>query len=256
MIRLFNLVEQKEMGGVLENQGSVNVIESCKSHALTGTEQGTIGVWRCKDWTNLHAFKGHRKAITGLALHPSSRMAISTGKDKRLYLWNLIKARPVFKYRTDQVLEELIWSPCGYFFIARTGSEVRYFNVECNFRDEFVKFKHTSQLVNIGFMGRSDCVFAADYFGEIVMWKLGNGCITFKASESRLSRACFIEVNERKIIVTASTLGEIAVWNVTAAVASLMTSERNTVLQIENAKDMLVFSINLKCRCSALVVTQ
>ena len=44
MIRLYHLKEKKEMGGVLENLGSINMIESCKSHALTGTEQGSISV--------------------------------------------------------------------------------------------------------------------------------------------------------------------------------------------------------------------
>ena len=242
------------MGGVLENQGSVNLIESCKSHTLTGTEQGTIGIWRCKDWTNLHTFKGHRKAVTGLALHPSSRLAISVGKDKRFYLWNLIKARPVYKCRMDAVLEDLSWSPCGLFFLARTGPEVRVFNVECNLREEYLVLKHSAQLVSAGFMGCSDYIFAGDFFGEIIMWKLGKGSISFKASEARLCKVCYTEVDGRKILVTATTLGEVSVWNITAAVDSLKQSQKDSVLQIENASDMLISTINLKCRCSALVL--
>jgi protein MAK11 len=242
------------MGGLLENLGSINAIDSCKTHALTGTEQGKISIWRCKDWTNLHTLKGHRKPITAIALHPSDRLAISTGKDRRLYLWNLIKARAAYKVQMDVVLEEIHWSPCGQFFVARTGKEIRCYNVECNIKEEFLRYPHTSQLVSLGFLGRSDCIHAGDFSGEVILWKINRGTISFKAHTSRLFKTCYIESETRKILITITTLGELSIWNITSAVNSLLSLTKNSVLVIENPLDMQVYTTDLKCRCSSIVV--
>lgn len=252
MIRIFHLAELKEMGGVFENQGSIEHIESCKSHVLTGTDQGKISIWRTKDWTNLHSFKGHRKAITGLALHPSSRMLISTGRDRKLYLWNLVKARPSFKTRLDIVLEEIQWSPCGNFFIGKNYREVRIFNAECNFKDEFVRFMHSVQIVSIGFLGCSECFFIGDFTGEIVLSRIGRGSISFKAHDGRLCKAVFIQQELRKIIVTVSTMGEVRVWNVTSIFKALGDTVKNGFFKVDNVQDLMLMEVDLKCRCSTV----
>lgn len=86
MIRIFHLKEKRELGAVLENLGSVNSIDSCKSHFLTGNDQGKVCIWRTKDWTLLHSLKGHKATVNSISLHPSNRMAISIGRDNKLYL--------------------------------------------------------------------------------------------------------------------------------------------------------------------------
>ena len=109
--------------------------------------------------------------------------------------------------------------------------------------------------MSIGFLGRSDCVFLADFIGEIVFWKLGRGSISYKAHSSKLSMANFLELDGRKIFVTITTLGELSIWNITAAIDALHNTEKNSILHIDNPADMLVFSTNLNCRCSSMIVS-
>ena len=256
MIRIFNITERKEMGGVLENLGSVNMIESCKSHVITGSEQGMITIWRRKDWTNMHVFKAHRSAVTGLALHPSEKMLISSGRDRKVMLWNMVKARASYKTRLERAIEELQWSPCGNFFIGRMQYEVRYFSPECNLKEEFVRFRHNQTIVNCGFLADSDTIFVADMQAEVILWKLRKGTISFKAHDTRLCRASFVMIENRRILVTVTTLGELKIWNITAAVNALKDTEKGSDMKIENPDDMLIFTTDLKCRCSSLAVSQ
>ena len=252
MIRIFNITEGKEMGGVLENLGSVNIIESCKSHTLTGSEQGKISVWRNKDWTNLHTFKGHRSSIVGLALHPSNRLAISTGKDRRLYLWNLVKARPSFMSRLDTVLEDLTWSPCGLFYMGHSEREIRIFSVESNLREDFVGYLHNNAVVAAAFIGSSNYFFYADLFGEVVIRALNHGSISFNAGPGRLSKVVAVTSENRKILITASTQGVLKIWNITSVLAAVVNTGKKDELKIENSDDLVLFICELNCRVSAL----
>jgi protein MAK11 len=252
MIRIFHLLEGKEMGGVLENLGSVNMLEACKSHTLTGSEQGRVSIWRNKDWTNLHTFKGHRSSVSGLALHPSARLAISTGKDKRLILWNLVKARPSFKCKLDVVLEDLQWSKCGLFYLGHTDREVRIFSVESNLREDFVVIDHSSPIVAADFLGSSNFLFLADLNGEVVLHCLNKGSITFNTCSGRLSKVVSICTPTRTLLITTSTQGQLKIWNVSSAITAFQTMQKKDSLKIENSEEMIVFQCELNCRVSAL----
>ena len=41
---------------------------------------GTITVWAAPSWDCLKTLAGHRAEVTGLAVHPSGRMALSTSR--------------------------------------------------------------------------------------------------------------------------------------------------------------------------------
>ena len=156
----------------------------------------------------------------------------------------------------DCVLEDIQWSPCGCFFIAKNSKEVRYYHCECNIKDEYIVMTHDLQIVSIGFLGQSDCLFIADFSGQVILWKINRGKIAFKAHDTRLCKVCFIELDNRKLLVTATTLGEISVWNITSALSSLFATEKNSYFQIENANEMKIFSVEINCRCSSVAISE
>ncbi|CAG9325525.1 PAK1IP1 [Blepharisma stoltei] len=258
MIRIFHLNERKELGAVLENSGSVNSIASCKSHFLTGNDQGKVCIWRMKDFTMLHSLKGHRSSVNGLSLHPSSRMALSVGKDNRLYLWNLIKARISFRQRYYFPLEEVHWSPCGYFFAIRSYRNVYYFNSETNIKEDYITLTHTSQLNTCGFLGKSDLIAAGDNNGEIVIWKINGGSLSFKAHSIRITKLQYTEIEtsngKRGVLISLTTQGEVSIWNVTPIQDAIESLTPGQNMKVDNNEDLLITSINLNCRCSSLAV--
>jgi WD40 repeat protein len=152
MLRVYEIEKKLELGSLLESQGSINAIDSTPTHVICGNDQGKVTIWRTKDWSLLHSMKGHKKAVTGLSLHPSQRMALSVGRDNRLYLWNLITGRPAFKHKLKTSVEEVAWSPCGEFFAISSFRNILYYNIHSNIKEEYTELKCDKQLTSICFI--------------------------------------------------------------------------------------------------------
>ncbi|GKT36874.1 hypothetical protein ADUPG1_009764 [Aduncisulcus paluster] len=109
---LYNVSYSKSYGVV--DQGdyvtSIEFIPSKQSYFLTGCEDGNIRLYRTKDFTPMLVMKGHRAPVTGLSAHPSGRMALSTGKDKRLRLWNLMSGKQEIQTLLEEECFFLSWN--------------------------------------------------------------------------------------------------------------------------------------------------
>lgn len=120
-IRIYDLQKRKELGTLLQHQGSItklyfsnetdNNINDDENNdegensgstyplhkkgkwLLSASEDGTIMIWRTKDWEKFGVLKGHRGSVEDLAIHPTGRIAISVGADATIRLWNLMTAK-------------------------------------------------------------------------------------------------------------------------------------------------------------------
>jgi len=54
--------------------------KTCKDPGCPCSADGTITVWAAPSWDCLKTLAGHRSEVTGLAVHPSGRMALSTSR--------------------------------------------------------------------------------------------------------------------------------------------------------------------------------
>ncbi len=119
-IRIFDAEKRMEKGVVDQHTGSVTGLQfvgTAGRHALSTSEDGTICIWRCRDWALLHILGGHKAGICGLDVHHSGRMALSVSKDRTMRLWNLLEGRPAFIKRLKEVAEGGVkWSPRGTRF--------------------------------------------------------------------------------------------------------------------------------------------
>lgn len=62
-----------------------------KSHLLSASEDGTLCLFRSRDWAVLRALKGHKGPVNCVAVHPSGKVALSVGKDRTLRMWDLMR---------------------------------------------------------------------------------------------------------------------------------------------------------------------
>ena len=119
-IRIYDLQKRKEIGTLLQHQGSItkllfsNEIENQPEESkdkekndeslrfpthksgrwlLSASDDGTILIWRSKDWEKFGVLKGHRGPVYDVAIHPSGRVAVSVGADSTVRLWNLMTAK-------------------------------------------------------------------------------------------------------------------------------------------------------------------
>jgi protein MAK11 len=85
------LRKRKELGSLLQHEGSITTIQFfSKTYMFSGSEDGTICIWRTKDWECLKILKGHKGRVNSLAIHPSGKIALSVSIDKTVRLWNLL----------------------------------------------------------------------------------------------------------------------------------------------------------------------
>ncbi|BFZ63376.1 Protein mak11 [Saitoella coloradoensis] len=126
IIKLYDLKLRKDLGTLHAHNGSITHLSfPTKQHLLSSDSTGTIVVWRTKDWENMATMKqkssvqGGKKGITSFAAHPSGKIALSVGEDRRVTLWNLMTARraavnklPLQPTKLGDPLS-VAWSPSG-----------------------------------------------------------------------------------------------------------------------------------------------
>lgn len=93
-LRIYDLKKRKDLGSLVQHNGAITALRFySRTHLLSASEDGTICIWRTRDWECMATMKGHKGRVNGLSVHPSGKIAISVGKDKTLRLWNLMTGR-------------------------------------------------------------------------------------------------------------------------------------------------------------------
>ena len=64
-----------------------------RSHLLSASEDGTLCLFRARDWAVLRVLKGHKGRVNSVAVHPSGKVALSVGKDRALRMWDLMRGK-------------------------------------------------------------------------------------------------------------------------------------------------------------------
>ncbi|GLI69685.1 hypothetical protein VaNZ11_014373 [Volvox africanus] len=101
LIHMYDMKAERDLGILLNPcDGAVPCLEffmpesrSAPSHMLSGSADGAINIWRCKDWEHLKVMRGHKASVNSLAVHRSGRLALSVARDKAIRMWNLSKGR-------------------------------------------------------------------------------------------------------------------------------------------------------------------
>lgn len=74
--------------------GSITHLEfPSRSHLLSASEDGTLCLFRARDWAVLRELKGHKGRVNSVAVHQSCKVALSVGKDRTLRMWDLMRGK-------------------------------------------------------------------------------------------------------------------------------------------------------------------
>jgi protein MAK11 len=69
-IKLYDLKLRKEIGNLTHHHGSITCLGwAGKSHLLTASEDGLIGIVRSSDWELLKTLKGHSGPVLDFSIH-------------------------------------------------------------------------------------------------------------------------------------------------------------------------------------------
>lgn len=114
IIKLYDLKKFRELGQLSQQDGTITSLQfHGSSHLVSASEDGTLCIFRSKDWELLKVLKGHKERVNSVAIHPSGKLALSTGKDKTLRMWDLISGHQAHKSRLQIEADKLLWNQSG-----------------------------------------------------------------------------------------------------------------------------------------------
>lgn len=185
------------------------------SHIISGSADGVLSIVRVGNWQLEKIWnKAHKgESVLDIALHSSSKLALTLGADCSLSTWNLVKGRRAFIVNLNshskdaRSLEKITWANDGIRFILYGGKYTEIWSV--NTGGILNVFDHVTRV--------SSCIwFSNDKI--LVGYEDGLLCLidinksyrqNYKAHTGRIKSL----LKHKDYIISCSSTGEIKVWN-------------------------------------------
>lgn len=135
-IRIYDLAKRVEVGTLLHHDGTINALQfvrdSHRNLLFSCSDDASICVWRCSDWTCMKQLRAHHAPVVDMAVHQSARVALSIAKDRALCMWNLSKGKVAFSCKTKgpKPPSSVHWAPGGGDYSLTSGTQVTLFSVD------------------------------------------------------------------------------------------------------------------------------
>ncbi|KAI0642016.1 WD40 repeat-like protein [Trametes meyenii] len=154
IIKVWDLRRRKEIGGLMHHEGSITHLEfPSRSHLLSASEDGTLALFRARDWAVLRTLKGHKGRINSVAVHQSCKVALSVGKDRTLRMWDLMRGKGSASTKLGKEGELVRWSTDGTIFAVQAQNTIDIYSTEMELLHSIT---HPSRLNDIRFCKRTD----------------------------------------------------------------------------------------------------
>ncbi|EIW59855.1 WD40 repeat-like protein [Trametes versicolor FP-101664 SS1] len=154
IIKVWDLRRRKEIGGLMHHEGSITHLEfPSRSHLLSASEDGTLSLFRARDWAVLRSLKGHKGRVNSVAVHQSCKVALSVGKDRTLRMWDLMRGKGSASTKLGKEAELVRWSTDGSLFAVQAQNTIDIYSTDMELLHTLT---HPSRLHDIKFCKRVD----------------------------------------------------------------------------------------------------
>lgn len=211
------------------------------THMFTCSNDGSIAAIRCGNWQiEKHWRTAHKGlAVNTVAIHPTGKIALSTGADGILRTWNLVKGRQAYATNLTPRLKldarnvtVLKWSPNGEKYLLAVNQQLDIYSIELAGIDSEIKLN--AKIVCVEFL-KNDLIAVGLENGQICFYDLEKSEQTVEAIAHDIRVKCMSFMGD--LLVTASSSGEIKLWRYS-----------------KNSLDMLQ-SVNCGARITCLTLT-
>lgn len=185
------------------------------SHIFSGSADGVLAIVRVGNWQleKLWEKPHNEKAILDIAVHPSGKLALTLGCDSSLRTWNLIKGRQAYvinlnsKSKDAKSLEKIIWAEDEVRFILYGGRYTEIWSIELG--GILKTIEHHNKVCSCVWYNDKEIIVGYEN-GQLARINTETDSkITHDAHQSRVK----VLAKYKKWIVSASSSGEIKVWN-------------------------------------------
>ena len=121
--RLFHLLKRKDYGTLTLHSGSVTALqlfEQAGVHFLaSGSEDGMVAIYtkQSRDWECVQKLRAHKRGVTAIAVHPTGKLLMSAGNDRKLKLWDLVRGNLSYAEPSKFVIEGIKWSSTAAHYV-------------------------------------------------------------------------------------------------------------------------------------------
>lgn len=102
VVKVSDLRRRRDLGALVQHAGTVTALafSPTAKHLVSADERDRLIVWSAGDWTALVETKmAHgARGCTALDVHPTGKVALSTGGDANVRLWNLVTGKKAAKH--------------------------------------------------------------------------------------------------------------------------------------------------------------
>lgn len=213
MVHIYNIKQNREEGELNAEQGMVSQIASDGRVLITAGAQGSIKMWKVGKWDLLHQLKEHKGQIESLFVDDSGKVMLSIGKDRKLILWNLLKALRIYDRKLDFEADKVLMTSNKENIILSSAKEIRVMHT-----DSFTELARLAPEFRI-----QDMVLFSDQYmvvgndsGWIHIYPLPKltHSLKFKAHSDRVKCLGKVQLKEEYWLATASSNGEVKIWDV------------------------------------------
>ncbi|KIK63233.1 hypothetical protein GYMLUDRAFT_41562 [Collybiopsis luxurians FD-317 M1] len=149
IIKVWDLKRRKEIGGLMHHEGSITtLLFPSRSHLVSASEDGTIGIFHARDWSVLRTLRGHKGRVNSVDVHPSGKVALSVGKDRMLRMWDMMRGKGVASVKLGKEGELVRWSTDGEVFAVQSGKIIDIYSTDMSL---LYSISHPSRLHDIRF---------------------------------------------------------------------------------------------------------
>ncbi|KAN0126332.1 WD40-repeat-containing domain protein [Lactarius tabidus] len=154
IIKVWDLRRRKEVGGLMQHEGSITHLTfPSRSHLISASEDGTLCLFRARDWAVLRSLKGHKGRVNSVSVHPSGKVALSVGKDRTLYMWDLMRGRRAASVKLGFEGELVRWSTTGSLLIVQCQKTIHVYSTDLALLHTL---EHSSRIHDVKFAQRVD----------------------------------------------------------------------------------------------------
>ncbi|KAI9440753.1 WD40-repeat-containing domain protein [Lactarius indigo] len=154
IIKVWDLRRRKEVGGLMQHEGSITHLTfPSRSHLISASEDGTLCLFRARDWAVLRSLKGHKGRVNSVSVHPSGKIALSVGKDRTLYMWDLMRGRRAASVKLGFEGELVRWSTTGSLLIVQYQKIINVYSTDLTLLHTM---EHASRIHDVKFAQRID----------------------------------------------------------------------------------------------------